>query len=260
MQGYIKLHRQITEWEWYKDIPVRVLFEHCLLKANHTEKKWQGLLIKKGSFVTSYEKLSIETGLSYKQVRTALNKLKRTGEVAHQTTSQYSIISVKNWSKFQIEGSQEGSQRADEGQSKGSQRATNNNDKNVKNEKNVYLLEQKTKKIDPYTNSYIRLFKDEYKKVFGKQLYLDNKQCNKICELSADIEEFEKTIPLALSKLKNIDFGFDNYTPDVNWLLKDSNYTAVLNGVYDAKDKKGNEVMEKWYREQKAILAAKGIY
>ena len=139
MQGYIKLHRQLLEWEWYKNAPVKDLFIHCLLKANHADKKWQGTLVKKGSFITSYENLSIETGLSYKQVRTALDKLKMTGEVAHQTTSQYSIITIKNWDKFQIEGIQEGRQRAVEGQAKGRQRATNNTDNNDKNEKNIYF-------------------------------------------------------------------------------------------------------------------------
>lgn len=116
------------------------------------------------------------------------------------------------------------------------------------------------KNKDPYINPFAQIFKDEYKKVFGKKLYLDNRQTQKICELSADIEDFENTIPVAISKLKNIDFGFDNYTPDVNWLLKDSNYTAVLNGVYDAKEKKGDSVIEEWYKNEKVKLAAKGIY
>lgn len=136
-RGYIKIYRKITEWEWYKNIPVRILFEHCLLKANHEDKKWQGAIIKKGSFVTSYENLSIETGLTYKQVRNALSKLKTTGEVAHKGHSQYSVITIRNWDKFQGEGSQLGSQRADEGQSKGSQRATTKELKKVKKEKNV---------------------------------------------------------------------------------------------------------------------------
>lgn len=112
MDGFIKIHRQITEWEWYKDTTVKILFLHCLLRANREDKNWQGKIIKKGSFVTSYEKLSFETGLTYKQVRLALDKLKRTGEVAHEGQTSYSIITVKNWDKFQCEGRQQGRQRA----------------------------------------------------------------------------------------------------------------------------------------------------
>ena len=65
MGGFIKIHRQITEWEWYTDIPVRILFEHCLFKANYETKKWQGIVIERGSFITSYDNLSLETGLSF---------------------------------------------------------------------------------------------------------------------------------------------------------------------------------------------------
>lgn len=161
MQGYIKLHRQLLEWEWYKNTPVKTLFIHCLLRANHADKKWQGVLIKKGSFITSYENLSIETGLSYKQVRTALDKLKLTGEVAHQTTSQYSIITINNWDKFQIEGIQEGSQRANEGQAEGSQRATNNNDKNDKNVEEVVV----EKLYGEYGNVFLTDY--NYRKLLG---------------------------------------------------------------------------------------------
>lgn len=245
MQGYIKLHRQITEWEWYSNINVCRLFIHCLLKANHKDNRWQGIVIERGSFITSIENLAFETGLSGQQVRTALNKLKLTGEITSKTTNRYSIISIKNWGSYQMDNTQDNKQITNKQQTDNKQITTNNNDKNDNNEKNVYLLEQKTKKIDPYTNSYIKYFKDEYKKVFGKQLYLDNKQCNKICELSADIEDFKNTIPVAINKLKNIDFGFDNYTADVNWLLKDSNYTAVLNGVYDTKQNKEDAVFER---------------
>ena len=36
--------------------------------------------------------------------------------MAHSAHSCYSIITVKNWDKFQIKGKEEGSQRAREGQ------------------------------------------------------------------------------------------------------------------------------------------------
>lgn len=124
MAGYIKLHRDIMNWEWYKDIPVRILFEHCILKANYEAKKWQGKVIERGQFVTSLKNLAFETGLTLKQVRTAINKLKKTNEMAHEGHSQYSIITIKNWDKFQQEGTQEGTQRANEGHAEGKQRAT----------------------------------------------------------------------------------------------------------------------------------------
>lgn len=38
--GYIKLYRQIVDWEWYDDIPTSRLFMHLLLKANYAEREW----------------------------------------------------------------------------------------------------------------------------------------------------------------------------------------------------------------------------
>ena len=137
MNGFIKLHRQLIDWEWYSDINVCRLFIHCLLRANHKEKKWHGKTILKGSFITSYENLSIETGLTVRQVRTALDKLKMTGELTHKGQAQYSIITINNWDKFQENDKQVDNLMTNERQTNDKQMTTNKNDKNEKNDKNI---------------------------------------------------------------------------------------------------------------------------
>ncbi len=52
--GWIKIHRKILDWEWYSDLNVRVVFLHLLLKANHDDKKWMGMDIKRGFVWMSY--------------------------------------------------------------------------------------------------------------------------------------------------------------------------------------------------------------
>jgi len=74
MEGWIKLHRGLLEWEWYDEPNVFRLFLHCILKANHSDKSWRGSVIKRGEFVTSLQNLSSETKLSVQQVRTCLKK------------------------------------------------------------------------------------------------------------------------------------------------------------------------------------------
>ena len=96
MNGFIKLHRRFLKWEWYNDINARILFLHCLLRANHEPTTWQGQEIKKGQFITSLSNLAKEVGLSVQQVRTALDKLKITHEITHETTRHNSIISINN--------------------------------------------------------------------------------------------------------------------------------------------------------------------
>lgn len=132
-EGFVLLHRKLLEWEWYDDANTMRLFIHCLLRANHKNNKWQGKIIKKGSFVTSYEKLSIETGLSIQQIRTSIEKLKSTGELTYQSTSQYSIITVNNWDKFQQDNKQNNKQITNNQQTNNKQITTNNNDNNDNN-------------------------------------------------------------------------------------------------------------------------------
>jgi hypothetical protein len=139
-QGYIKLYRSLLNWEWYKNIPVRILFEHCLLKANHKDNKWQGKIIKKGSFVTSLDNLAFETGLTKMQVRTALNKLKLTHEITHEGHSQYSIISIKNWYQYQQDNTQDNTRITHEQHTDNTRITLNKNEKNEKNEKNIFVI------------------------------------------------------------------------------------------------------------------------
>lgn len=50
---FVKIYRQIIKWGWYRDIPVKVLFLHCLFMANYQEAKWYGVTVGRGSFITS---------------------------------------------------------------------------------------------------------------------------------------------------------------------------------------------------------------
>lgn len=100
--GWIKLHRKMTEWEWYTDVPTKTLFIHLLLTANSKPGKWRGIDVPVGAKITSREKLSKETGLSQQQVRTALNKLKSTNCITKSTTSTYTLIQLVNYEKYQL--------------------------------------------------------------------------------------------------------------------------------------------------------------
>lgn len=99
--GFIKLHRQFLKWEWYDDINVKVLFLHCLFRANWEEQKWHGEFIPRGSFVTSLQNLAKETNLSIQQTRTALKKLNSTKEITKKSQGSNTLITVNNYNKYQ---------------------------------------------------------------------------------------------------------------------------------------------------------------
>lgn len=92
--GSIKIDRKILEWEWYKDKNTKILFLHCLLKANYKETKYKGLILERGQFVSSIASLSQELSLSTNEVRTAINHLKSTGEITSKSHSKFTVFTV----------------------------------------------------------------------------------------------------------------------------------------------------------------------
>lgn len=103
METYFKLYTRFLNWEWYTDVPVKTLFLHCLLKANYKEKTCFGEKIGRGQFTTSIAHLANETGLTIQQVRTAIEKLKKTKNITSTSTSRNTVITVLNWDKYHTE-------------------------------------------------------------------------------------------------------------------------------------------------------------
>lgn len=101
MNGHIKLHRSILDWEWWDDINTFRLFMTILLLANWKEKKWHGRTIKRGSLWTSLQTLSQRSGLTMQQTRTALSKLISTGEITDEVTNEGRLVTVVNYGKYQ---------------------------------------------------------------------------------------------------------------------------------------------------------------
>ena len=99
--GFITLHRQIMDWEWYKDINTFKLFVHLLLRASFADTKFMGKKIKRGQIVTSLGGLAEETGLTVQNVKTSLKHLISTNEVTNTSTRQYRIITIVNYDKYQ---------------------------------------------------------------------------------------------------------------------------------------------------------------
>ena len=127
MDGWIKLHRIITEWEWYDDSNTFRLFIHLLLKANSKDAIWRGEPIKRGQLITSIAHLSEELKLSVKQIRISINKLKRTNEVASARANNSTRLTINKYDSYQAKlndegqtkGQRVGKEGASEGQTKG---------------------------------------------------------------------------------------------------------------------------------------------
>lgn len=99
--GFISLWRSILDWEWYDDINTTRLYIHLLLTANYEDKEWHGIIVKRGSRVSSLEVLSNETNLTIQQVRTALKHLETTGELTRSKYAKFTVFTLNNYNKFQ---------------------------------------------------------------------------------------------------------------------------------------------------------------
>ncbi len=101
MPGWIKLHRSLIDWEWYTDHNTSRLFIHCLLRANFEDHEWRGISINRGSFYTSLDTLSSETGLSPRQIRTSFDKLISTGELTSLGMARGRMITIHEYESYQ---------------------------------------------------------------------------------------------------------------------------------------------------------------
>ena len=136
--GWIKLHRQLLNWDWYDDINTFRLFVHLMLTANHKDNNWRGIEIKRGSRLTSLDKLSTETNLSVSKIRTAIKKLISTNEIASKSHSQHTVFTMINYDVYQGDDKHNDKPVTNESQTNDKQIATNKNDKKEKNDNNLY--------------------------------------------------------------------------------------------------------------------------
>lgn len=131
------------ETSFYKKPLVCHLAHHCILKANFRDKKTifngQDILIKRGSFITGRKQLSIETGLSQQNVRSALKVLKNIGFLTTKSTNRFSIVSIVKYDDYQSSNQptnqQINQQLTNKQPTTNQQVTTTNNKKNVKNDK-----------------------------------------------------------------------------------------------------------------------------
>lgn len=146
---YIKLSRGILDWDWYGNINTCHLFIHMLLKANWKDGRFEGKVIPRGSFVSSYPKLAEECNLTVNELRTALKHLISTGEITVKSQSKYSVFTVKNYCQYQ----EVNSQITDKSQSINSQLTTIEEKKESKNI-SVYARERNPDRFTEFWNAY----------------------------------------------------------------------------------------------------------
>jgi DNA replication protein DnaD len=143
-EEYLKVFRKMVFWEWYTDVNTTKLFLHCLLMANWKPGRWRGISYKRGQFFTSIGNLAKETGLSVREVRTALEHLESTNEVTSKTTNRYTLITVVSFDKYQGERQAERQTNDTQNDTQNDKQATNKRQQNKNNKNNKKKKEEYT--------------------------------------------------------------------------------------------------------------------
>lgn len=166
--GFVKVFRTFLDWQWFQKPEMVQLWLYLLLKANHQENEWQGMVIGKGQLFVGRNKIQAETGLSEQVIKTCLKRLKSTGEITTQSTNRGTLITIVKWEDFQIDTikdnhpiNQHINQRLTSDQPTTNQQVTTNkNEKNEKNEKNIKTYRSL---VDGYTtNPDLRTALDDF--------------------------------------------------------------------------------------------------
>ena len=99
--GYVRLDRKILNWEWYSDANTCRVFLHLILKANWKAGRFKGVDIPRGSIATSITHLAEELKLTIRNVRTAVEHLKTTGELTRSRHAKFTVFTIKNYDLYQ---------------------------------------------------------------------------------------------------------------------------------------------------------------
>ena len=202
---------RMLEWEWYDDLYMFRLFMHLLFKANNRDKEWHGTIIKRGQLVTSLANLSAETGLSYQQVRSCLDKLNKTGEINKQTTNKFTIITVCKYGKYQQ--SSAGEQQTNNKQTTSKQQSNNN--------QITTTIEYKSKRDKDISST-------DVEDAAPTRVEIDFVG---VREYGIDMV-YEVITKAAASSFLN-GGGNRGFVADFEWLMRPNNFPKVLEGNYD---------------------------
>ena len=218
--SFITIDRKILEWEWYEDLKTFKLFIHCLLKANWRDKEWKGFKVKRSTFITSIQTLSNETGLSVKEVRTALKKLQNTKEIkVEKRANLFSLVTICKYDDYQSVREKRGKRGANEGQAKGKRGATTNksnkSNKSNKDNNSNNIVDVVYREIDEIRHRLLE--NDKYKNALTTKFKFSEEQ------LDGFLTEFNQHLE-TLNENSKIESDYTRHF--LAWFCKRYNYDA----------------------------------
>jgi hypothetical protein len=240
MEGWIKLHRKIVEWKFFKNSEVYHVFSTLVLLANHKEGYTKdGTKIMRGQLMTSNKSLSLITGIDESKIFRIVNKLKIEKQIEKRSSFQNTIISIVNYEDYQNDEELNEKRLQSDCKATEERVKTNKNAKNVKNEKNNIIAIDQTKFIE-VNPEILRELWDTTVAGNGRLSVcrgLSGQDCREF-SLTVSFEQFHKKetwveIFSNVTKSEFLSGKRGSFTATLGWLLNHENALKVLNGLYN---------------------------
>jgi len=167
-EGWIKLYRKSVHSQVFQNEGLWKVWTWCLLKANH-EDNWASIktgkgntevLVKRGQFIFGRKTAAKELKMPGRTVHYRMLKLADMQNLAIQTDTHYSKVTVLNYDAYQsmLEDDMTGTLTGN-----GQATDTNKNDKNEK--KNISRSKKQT---DPRVTDFLKYWGESFQKEIGE--------------------------------------------------------------------------------------------
>ncbi|MBE6650982.1 MAG: hypothetical protein E7613_06685 [Ruminococcaceae bacterium] len=109
MNGFVKLNRKILESAVFQDAQLLRLWIYILCRACYKEQDavMNGIVVhlKKGQLTAGRKAVALALGVSESMAYTNMKKLEKLGFISIESRSKFSLITVEDWEKHQVEES-----------------------------------------------------------------------------------------------------------------------------------------------------------
>ena len=238
--GFIKLSDDLPNWAWYGDNNTLSVYIRLLIGAVWRETEYQNTTLQRGQIATTLPKIAKENGITERQARTILDRLKATGRVSVKTTSKFSIITLNNYDCAFENVSQSDRQMSGERQT-----ACQSNVRPTLFNTDIQNTEEQNTRTSGAVSNVLETAVREY-----------NQICKSLEPLTGELSYHQgRLVVEAFKELHGVSFAeyfrrveasdyltgrtSRGYKTNFNWLIRPENVAKVLSGKYDKNFESG---------------------
>lgn len=241
MKGFIKLPRSFLQWEWWNRQPHQSLFLWLLLKAHITDQRVQGILVRRGSVLTTWNELQKVIGCSTGALSRALNDLFYSGEIITKAERRKTLITICHYEDY---NGNDNSLWSDSGAfAERSRSDTHLYKGEIENEKDIYSACARGSSDDGFvSDSDCRAWMQRFNRIaaaFGAP-QADKLTATRILKIQQRVREWGRgSVDIMFQKLEQSAYffaeGSHGFRGDFTNLWASDTYTRVIEGGFVPK-------------------------